>query len=345
MECQSDQYVGREFYGVWGSFDVKIHIDRNYVLGGTGYLQNPEDVGFGYGGVKKVRLSKKELRTWHFTADKVHDFAFAADPDYKHEQLQIENGPLVHLLYDPKTANKSNWVEIQNEYLQRYFDFMAKHFGKYPYDQFSIIQGGDGGMEYPMCTMMLGGGDGFEGFAGLFVHEATHNWYYGVIGTNEAAYPWMDEGFNSFVQQVTEGYWEKEYPSRNSARRERILDYMKSSRDQPIMTNTSLLREGGNNAYSKVTLALTVLREAVLGMLPKNKLRKARARRLRIFAGAEHDFEGAELETLEPPPRNVKPRVPLLDLPDGFAPVNAEAYNKKMRLYGLKEFPVGASPK
>ena len=89
----------------------------------------------------------------------------------------------------------------------------------------------------------------------------------------------------------------------------------------------------------------SLLREAVLGMLPKNKLRKARARRLRIFAGAEHDFEGAELETLEPPPRNVKPRVPLLDLPDGFAPVNAEAYNKKMRLYGLKEFPVGASPK
>ena len=127
-------------------------------------------------------------------ADSVHDFAFAADPDYKHVQLQIENGPLVHLLYDPKTANEANWVKIQDGYLQGYFDFMAQHFGKYPYKQFSLIQGGDGGMEYPMCTMMLGGGDDFEGFTGLFVHEGTHNWYYGVIGTNEAAYPWMDEG-------------------------------------------------------------------------------------------------------------------------------------------------------
>ncbi|MGB0194503.1 MAG: M1 family metallopeptidase, partial [Schleiferiaceae bacterium] len=197
----ADQYVGREFYGVWGSFDVKIHIHRDYVLGGTGYLQNPEDVGFGYGGVKKVRVRKNELRTWHFKADKVHDFAFAADPDYVHKQLQIENGPLVHLLYDPETANEANWDEIQKGYLQGYFDFMAKNFGKYPYDQFSLIQGGDGGMEYPMCTMMLGGGDKFEGFTGLFVHEATHNWYYGVIGTNEAAYPWMDEGFTSYAEE------------------------------------------------------------------------------------------------------------------------------------------------
>ncbi len=196
-----DQYVGREFYGVWGSFDVHINIDRDYVLGGTGYLQNPEDVGFGYGGVKRARLEKDALRSWHFKADSVHDFAFAADPDFKHVQLQLKNGPLIHLLYDPKTANKSNWIKIQKGYLQDYFDFMAKHFGTYPYKQFSLIQGGDGGMEYPMCTMMLGGGDSFEGFTGLFVHEATHNWYYGVIGTNEAAYPWMDEGFTSYAEE------------------------------------------------------------------------------------------------------------------------------------------------
>ena len=196
-----DQYVGREFYGVWGSFNVHINIHQDYVLGDTGLVQNPNQVGFGYGGIKKVKIAPEELRTWHFKADSVHDFAFAADPDYKHTQLQLKNGPLVHLLYDPKTANKSNWIKIQKGYLQEYFDFMAKHFGKYPYQQFSLIQGGDGGMEYPMCTMMLGGGDSFEGFTGLFVHEATHNWYYGVIGTNEAAYPWMDEGFTSYAEE------------------------------------------------------------------------------------------------------------------------------------------------
>ena len=196
-----DQYVGREFYGVWGSFDVTIDIDRDYLIGGTGVLQNPDDVGFGYGGVEKVRVRKNKKRRWHFKAERVHDFAFAADPDYVHKQIDIQNGPLVHLLYDPKTAKEENWELLKSDYLQKYFDFMAANFGAYPYPQFSIIQGGDGGMEYPMCTMILGGGDKFEGFTGLFVHEATHNWYYGVLATNEAAHPWMDEGFTSYAEE------------------------------------------------------------------------------------------------------------------------------------------------
>ena len=196
-----DQYVGREFYGVWGDFDVTIHVHRDYVLGGTGYLQNADAIGFGYGGFERVRVKKNKKRVWRFKADRVHDFAFAADPDFVHDQLQIENGPLVHLFYDPATANVKNWKKLQEGYLQGYFDFMSTNFGKYPYRQFSIIQGGDGGMEYPMCTMILGGGADFEGFTGLFVHEATHNWYYGVIGTNEALYPWMDEGFTSYAEE------------------------------------------------------------------------------------------------------------------------------------------------
>tara|TARA_B100000767_G_scaffold164444_1_gene154110 strand:- start:1349 stop:3160 length:1812 start_codon:yes stop_codon:yes gene_type:complete len=196
-----DQYVGREFYGIWGDFDVTIHAHRDYVLGGTGYLQNADAVGFGYGNFEKVRVRKNKKRVWRFKADRVHDFAFAADPDFVHDQLQIKNGPLVHLFYDPATANVKNWKKLQEGYLQGYFDFMASNFGKYPYRQFSIIQGGDGGMEYPMCTMILGGGADFESFTGLFVHEATHNWYYGVIGTNEALYPWMDEGFTTYAEE------------------------------------------------------------------------------------------------------------------------------------------------
>ncbi|MEY2963447.1 MAG: hypothetical protein RL754_708 [Bacteroidota bacterium] len=198
----ADQYVGREFYGVWGSFDVRIHIDPKYLVAGTGTLQNKEQIGMGYGGIEKAkRVKRGEKRTWHFQAADVHDFAFAADPDYIHEELQIENGPVVHLVYDPKTANEGNWQRLKEGYLQGYFDFMAEHFGKYPYDQFSIIQGGDGGMEYPMCTMILGGGDNFEGFTGLFVHEATHNWYYGVMATNEVRHPWMDEGFTTYAEE------------------------------------------------------------------------------------------------------------------------------------------------
>ena len=154
-----DQYVGREFYGIWGDFDVTIHAHRDYVLGGYRLFTKRRCYGVWLRGIRKSSGEKKIKNEFGvFKADRVHDFAFAADPDFVHDQLQIENGPLVHLFYDPATANVKNWKRLQEGYLQGYFDFMSTNFGKYPYRQFSIIQGGDGGMEYPMCTMILGGG-------------------------------------------------------------------------------------------------------------------------------------------------------------------------------------------
>lgn len=197
----ADQYVGREFYGVYGNFEVDIHIAKNYAVAGTGVLMNAREVGFGYEGYEKGKGQRGKKLTWKFQAENVHDFAFAADPNYVHDVVKIDNGPVVHLFYDEESANITNWKKIQEGYLQQYFDFMAAHFGAYPYPQFSIIQGGDGGMEYPMCTMVRGNSANFESFLGLFVHEATHNWYYGVIGTNETAYPWMDEGFTSYAEE------------------------------------------------------------------------------------------------------------------------------------------------
>jgi hypothetical protein len=265
----ADQYVGREFYGIWGSFDVTIHAQRDYVIGGTGYLQNAEVVGFGYEGIKKgKRVKRNEKREWHFKADRVHDFAFAADPDFIHERVQIENGPMVHLFYDPQTANVENWERLQQGYLQGYFDFMAAHFGKYPYDQFSIIQGGDGGMEYPMCTMILGGGDDFEGFTGLFIHEATHNWYYGVIGTNEALHPWMDEGFTSYAEEECMNVlFERgeENPHRGAYRNYVYLDT--AGLREPLSTPADHFNYNmvyGINSYSAGALFLNML-EYVVG--------------------------------------------------------------------------------
>lgn len=264
----ADQYVGREFYGVWGSFDVTIHINQDYVLGGTGVLQNPTDVGFGYAPGKGKRLNMQELRTWHFVAERVHDFAFAADPDFKHEILEIAGGPTVHLLYDPKTANKQNWKKIQKGYLQTYFDFMAEHFGKYPYAQFSIIQGGDGGMEYPMCTMMLGGGDSFEGFTGLFVHEATHNWYYGVIATNEADHSWMDEGFTTYAEERCMGVLFDHPHEDHFARAYRNYVYLDTSGlREPLSTPADHFNYNfvyGINSYSAGALFLNQL-EYIVG--------------------------------------------------------------------------------
>ena len=89
---QVNDYIAREFYGVWGDFDVTIHIDKDYTIGGTGYLQNPQEVGHGYEDPnKKLKLPKGDKLSWHFVAPKVHDFTWAADPDYIHEKVMGEN--------------------------------------------------------------------------------------------------------------------------------------------------------------------------------------------------------------------------------------------------------------
>lgn len=195
----ADPYVGREFHGVWGDFDVKITIDKNHVIGGTGYLQNPHEIGHGYepeGYEVKEPLSGK--LTWHFKAPRVHDFAWAADPEFLHVKKQVPNGPMMHFFYQPDTTG--NWAKLPDDAVEA-FEIQNGLFGKYPYDQFSVIQGGDGGMEYPMATLIANDGD-YGGLLSVTVHEALHNWYYGVLATNEGKYPWMDEGFTTFAQHV-----------------------------------------------------------------------------------------------------------------------------------------------
>lgn len=193
----ADPYVGREFHGVWGDFDVKISIDKKYILGGTGYLQNPNEVGHGYQtqGVE-VKPPLGEKLTWHFVAPQVHDFAWAADPDYLHDIKQVPNGPTLHFLYQEDTTG--NWKRLQDD-LVKAFGIMNEKFGVYPYKQFSTIQGGDGGMEYPMATLITSGRT-YGSLLSVTLHEAFHNWYYGVLATNELKYPWVDEGFTSYGQ-------------------------------------------------------------------------------------------------------------------------------------------------
>jgi hypothetical protein len=190
------QYVAREFHGVWGDFDVNITLDSAYVIGGTGKLQNAERIGYGYekAGTKVMRPGK-EL-SWHFIAKNVIDFAWAADPDYVHEQVQVPDGPLLHFFYQKGDKTTDNWMKMQANAV-KHFQFMNKTFGKYPYDSYSIIQGGDGGMEYPMCTLVTGERS-FGSLVGTTCHEISHSWFQGVLASNESLYPWMDEGFTDF---------------------------------------------------------------------------------------------------------------------------------------------------
>lgn len=199
----ADPYIEREFHGVWGDFDVKITIDEDYTIGGTGYLQNPDEIGHGYS-TKNIKSQKKGKLTWHFVAPKVHDFTWAADPEYIHDITQVPNGPTLHFFYKstmPK-GKLENWKNLQPKAIEL-MQFFSDNIGKYPYDQYSIIQGGDGGMEYGMCTLIVGEGT-FDGLFGVTAHEMAHSWFQFLLATNELKYYWMDEGFTEYFGELAE---------------------------------------------------------------------------------------------------------------------------------------------
>jgi len=134
----ADQYVAREFHGVWGDFDVRISIDRKFVIGGTGKLQNPDKVGHGYENAgTTVKQPEGEL-LWHFIAKDVIDFAWAADPGYTHDRVQVPGGPELHFFYQ-KNERTSDWIKLQSAVIKT-FQYLNQHFGRYPFDTYSIIQ-------------------------------------------------------------------------------------------------------------------------------------------------------------------------------------------------------------
>jgi hypothetical protein len=193
----ADPYIAREFHGVWGDFDVKITIDKDFILGGSGYIQNPNEVGYGYEdeGVKVRRRGKK--LTWHFVAPNVHDFTWAADKNYIHDQITGNDGTTLHFLYKDNEDIKENWKNLQSKTAEL-LDYFNEHIGPYPYDQYSVIQGGDGGMEYAMCTLITGERE-FGSLVGVTAHEMAHAWFQHVLATDEAQHEWMDEGFTSYI--------------------------------------------------------------------------------------------------------------------------------------------------
>ena len=197
----ADPYIAREFQGVWGDFDVKLTLDKNYTVGGSGYLQNPDEIGHGYEAPgTKIKKQKGKTLTWHFKAPMVHDFMWAADPDYLHDTLQVKNGPMLHFLYKNDPEIIENWKKLQPKTAEL-MQFFNKNLGEYPYKQYSVIHGGDGGMEYAMATLITGGRK-FGSLVGVTAHEMAHSWFQHVLATNESKHEWMDEGFTSFISTL-----------------------------------------------------------------------------------------------------------------------------------------------
>jgi hypothetical protein len=196
----ADPYIAREFHGVWGNFDVKITIDKEYTIGGSGYLQDKNEIGHGYedAGVTVTYPKKAKTLTWHFIAPNVHDFTWAADKEYTHDIVKGPNDIDLHFFYKNNPKTTANWKQLE-PLMVKVMEYYNHRVGQYPYKQYSFIQGGDGGMEYAMCTLMLGNGT-LEGILGTATHELGHSWFQHILASNESKHPWMDEGFTTYIE-------------------------------------------------------------------------------------------------------------------------------------------------
>jgi hypothetical protein len=168
---------------------------------------NANEIGWGYDAPgTELKPTTKPKRSWHFVGQNIHDFVWCADPEYRHLVYKMPNGgTTLHAIYnykenDPK--NDSAWANVLTG-ASAALPFMEKSFGKYPYPQYSFIQGGDGGMEYPMATLLVGPG------LGTVYHEWMHSWYQMMLGTNESMYAWMDEGFTSYAEDLITKFYDK----------------------------------------------------------------------------------------------------------------------------------------
>jgi hypothetical protein len=267
-------YIAREFYGVWGDFEVNIKIDRDYVIGGTGYLQNPQEIGHGYEskGMVVKRPAGDKL-TWKFVAPNVHDFVWAADPQYTHVSRTVRDGMVLHAFYKISDEHlkkqyagmspmmkqriseakfiadyRAEWENVLN-LTERALPYIDKHFGKYPYKQYSFIQGGDGGMEYPMATLLKGAGEG------VTIHEWMHSWYQMILGTNESLHSWMDEGFTSYAESRVANHLsggKNKFPHKGAF--DSYMRLAKSEYNEPLTTHSDQYNSNmaySTNAYSK----------------------------------------------------------------------------------------------
>ncbi len=252
----ADDYISREFYGVWGDYNVNITIDKTYKLGASGVLQNAAAIGWGYDkeGSPLKPISGNE-RTWKFSAKNVHDFVWAADPDYKHMTRKTANGPLLHFIYKNDPAIEAQWQATADTCVMIY-PFMAKTFGEYPYPVYSFLHGGGGGTEYPMATLMK------DGSFPTALHEWCHSWYQMMLGSNENLYAWLDEGFADYAGARVFAWLHKKPFFEGAEEYPRYFRLAKSEFDEPMSTHANFYNTNfayNTNAYYKGAVFLRQL--------------------------------------------------------------------------------------
>ena len=266
----AEPYLGREFHGVWGNFDVRITLNKKFTVAASGYLQNPEEVGHGYS-EGKGKAKKKKL-SWHFYAPNVHDFTWSADPNYIHDTFLGPNGVELHFFYVDNPKYNSTWKKLQPKTAEL-MEFFNKRLGEYPYKQYTVAQGGDGGMEYAMMTLITGNRS-YESLLGVTAHELAHSWFQHVLATNEMKHEWMDEGFTTYISTLAvEEILNKKSLFPFSSSYDNYFYLVSSGKEEPQQTNAN--RYIYNMAYEISAYSKGAIFLAQLGyIIGESKLNK-----------------------------------------------------------------------
>ena len=294
---QNKQYLGTgEFALEFGNYTVRITVPSDHVVASTGELQNADKIlsKNQRDRLVKARNSKKPVfivnlaeakanekekakgkKTWIFKAENVRDFAFASSRKFLWDAMGVDlNGKkIMAMSYWPKEGEPL-WSRYSTHAVAQTLEVYSRYTFDYPYPVAISVNAPIGGMEYPMICWQRPRPekDGTYskrtkyGLISVIIHEVGHNWFPMIINSDERQWMWMDEGLNSFLQFLTEQEWEVDYPSRIMPERVGgLMSYLKRENKVPIMTGADSLQSTGYNAYSKPTLALTILRESVLG--------------------------------------------------------------------------------
>ena len=283
-----EPYLGQgEFYLEYGDFNYSVTLPAGYIVGGTGSLQNPEQV---LTAAQRTRLAqaarsdtpvhivtaaeladgsarpaKSGTLTWKFQAKNVRDVAWGASPEYLWDASGWK-GILAHAYYRPSAA--VNWEDAADQARMSIMEYSERWF-QYPYPQITALEGPISGMEYPMVAMENRSADKFDLY-NVVTHEIGHMWYPMIVGSNERVYMWQDEGFNTFINTFSEG---RRYPQngdqmqRAAEERALIEGSQKAGRDTPVNINPDRIdpRMLGLEAYVKPSVALQLLRQEILG--------------------------------------------------------------------------------
>lgn len=214
-----------EFYSEFGSFDVYITLPKNYVVASTGDLQTQSELTWldsldeqtrrgERKGQSKFPPSDSETKTLHYFQEKIHDFAWFADKRFAvlKDEVQLPHSGRTVTTWSMYTRHEDYLWESAPQYLADGIYYYSLWLGDYPYNQVTAVDGtisAGGGMEYPNVTVIGQSGSPVL-LENVIVHEVGHNWFYGILGSNERKHPWMDEGMNSFYENR---YFETKYPN------------------------------------------------------------------------------------------------------------------------------------